>query len=130
TIRPPRTTSGDLVVFPRNPPQPPPCGGFLFAFRLYRLYCSTRHSTGAAALANPDPYNRTFSFNDFQASNPSSPLPGNSLDNELENVEAAINGTQTALEYIRRSDGALKNGIVTLDTLDPTVLAGVGAGAL
>lgn len=81
-------------------------------------------------MADPTPYNRTYSFNDFQASNPSSPLPGISLDNELENVEFAINGTQTALEDIRRSDGALKNGIVTVDSLDATVAAGVGTGAL
>lgn len=81
-------------------------------------------------MPNPTPYNRTFSFTDFQGSNPSSPLPGVQVDNELENVEAAINGTQTALEDIRRSDGALNNGIVTVDSLSPQVAAGVGAGAL
>lgn len=81
-------------------------------------------------MASPTPYNRTYSFNDFQASNPSSPLPGVQVDNELENVEQSLNEAIDAINDVRRSDGALKNGIVTVDSLDPTVKAGVGAGAL
>ncbi len=79
---------------------------------------------------SPTPYNRTFSFTDFQGSNPSSPLPGSQVDNELENVEQSLNGAIDAINDVRRSDGKLKNEIVTIDALSPQVRAGVGQGAL
>lgn len=81
-------------------------------------------------MPSPTPYNRTFSFTDFQGSNPSSPLPGSQVDNELENVEQSLNGAINAIKDIRRSDGALKNESVTIDSLHPTVRAGVGQGSL
>jgi len=48
----------------------------------------------------------------------------------MANLETSINEIVDALKDVRRSDGALKNEIVTLDSLDPVVRAGVGAGAL
>lgn len=81
-------------------------------------------------MANPTPYERTYSFTDYQASNPSAPLPGLQVDNELENIEQSLGEAIDAIKDVRRSDGALKNGIVTVDSLDATVAAGVGAGAL
>lgn len=81
-------------------------------------------------MANPTPYERSYSFSDFQTGNPSSPLPGIQVDNELENVEQSLNEAIDAIKDVRRSDGKLKNGIVTVDSLDPTVAAGVGSGAL
>lgn len=81
-------------------------------------------------MAAPTPYERTYSFTDYQASNPSAPLPGIQVDNELENVETSLGEAIDAINDVRRSDGALKNGIVTVDSLSPTVAAGVGSGAL
>lgn len=81
-------------------------------------------------MSAPTPYTRSYSFSDYQANNPSQPLPGPQVDNELENIEQSLNGTIDAVNDVRRADGALVNGIVTLDSLDPTVKAGVGAGAL
>lgn len=77
-------------------------------------------------MADPSKYQRDYSFTDFQSNNPSSPLPGSQVDNELENVEASLGETIDALADIRRSDGALKNGIVTLDTLSSDVQALLG----
>ncbi|EKF58587.1 hypothetical protein QWE_18343 [Agrobacterium albertimagni AOL15] len=76
------------------------------------------------------PYSRSYSFTDYQASNPSAPLPGIQVDSELENVEQSIGGIVNAINDVRRSDGKLKNAIVTIDSLSPQVAAGVGAGAL
>jgi hypothetical protein len=76
------------------------------------------------------PYERTYSFTDFQAGNPSAPLPGIQVDNELENIEQSLGGAIDAIKDVRRSDGKLKNGVVTIDSLSPQVAAGVGAGAL
>lgn len=81
-------------------------------------------------MANPTPYERTYSFTDYQASNPSAPLPGLQVDNELENVETSLGQAIDAIKDVRRSDGKLKNGIVTVDSLSPAVAAGVGTGAL
>lgn len=76
------------------------------------------------------PYSRSYSFTDYQASNPSAPLPGIQVDSELENVEQSIGGIVNAINDVRRSDGKLKNAIVTIDSLSPQVAAGVGTGAL
>lgn len=76
------------------------------------------------------PYTRSYSFTDYQASNPSAPLPGIQVDSELENVEQSISGVVNAINDVRRSDGKLKNAIVTIDSLSPQVAAGLGAGAL
>lgn len=81
-------------------------------------------------MADPQKFTRDYSFTDYQASNPSAPLPGLQVDAELEDVEASIGEIVDAIKDVRRSDGALKNGIVTVDSLDPTVAAGVGSGAL
>lgn len=81
-------------------------------------------------MADPQKYTRDYSFTDYQASNPSAPLPGIQVDAELEDVEASIGEIVDALKDVRRSDGALKNGIVTVDSLDAQLQAGVGAGAL
>lgn len=70
-------------------------------------------------MSSPTKYHRGFSFSDYQATNPSQPLPGPSVDNELENVEQSVNETIDALADLRRSDGKLNNGIVTPEALAP-----------
>ena len=81
-------------------------------------------------MADPSKYERTYSFTDYQTGNPSAPLPGVQVDNELENVEQSLGEAIDAIKDVRRSDGKLKNGIVTMDSLDPTVASGIGTGAL
>lgn len=81
-------------------------------------------------MPDPQSYERDYSFSDFQANNPSSPLPAPALDNELENIEAAISGTVDAIKDVRRADGALPNEKVTLDSLAPEVRDQIGEGAL
>lgn len=68
-------------------------------------------------MAAPTSYTVIFNFSGFQASNPETPLPGSSVDGEFANVATSITSIIAALAEVRRSDGALANDIVTLDSL-------------
>lgn len=81
-------------------------------------------------MADPTKYTRNYSFTDFQQANPQEPLPGQQIDDEFIEIQTVIGEAVDAIKDVRRSDGALKNGIVTVESLDPTVAAGVGSGAL
>jgi hypothetical protein len=72
-------------------------------------------------VSQPTPFNRAFSFTNFAAQNPTSSLPGNQVDLELNDVKSTLDGVLTNLAAIQRDDGALKNGSVTFDTLSPSL---------
>lgn len=74
-------------------------------------------------MADPTLYAVSYSFAGFQASAPTTPLPGSSLDNELAGIETSIESVIDAIQDIRRSDGGLKNGIVTVDSMSVGVIA-------
>lgn len=74
-------------------------------------------------MADPNEYRRTTSFRDYQANQPTTPLPGGSVDTELDNAALSISELIAALGDIRRSDGQLQNGIVTADALADGVVA-------
>jgi hypothetical protein len=76
-------------------------------------------------MANPPPYVPSFSFSGFQETNPTDPPPGPMLDNEYDNISESLNQTITALSSVRRSDGALVNGIVTPESLSSDLTIGV-----
>lgn len=75
-------------------------------------------------MAQPQPYNRQFNFADQQALTPSTPLPGTQVDAELNSVKLTFDQTLANLAKIQRDDGALKNGIVTQDSLSPSLSIG------
>lgn len=79
-------------------------------------------------MADPTKYTKGYSFEGYQANNPSKPLPAPRLDDELENISSSIDETIDALKDIRRSDGALQNGVVTSDAVAPALLARLGNG--
>lgn len=70
-------------------------------------------------MPSPIYYQRAYNF-------APAPIPGLQINNELESVERSVNGTIDALKDVRRDDGALKNGIVTVDSLSPAVKAILG----
>lgn len=76
-------------------------------------------------MADPTAYDKAYSFAGFQANDPATPLPGAQVDSELANVETAIAELVAALKDVRRSDGALKNGVVTLESLSAGLIAGL-----
>lgn len=75
-------------------------------------------------MTNPNPYTPSYSFSDWQTANPDKPLPGPQVDNELANVSTSLNAAITGLLDVRRSDGQLKNGIVTAESLSPSLNIG------
>ncbi|SFI39943.1 hypothetical protein [Bradyrhizobium sp. Gha] len=72
-------------------------------------------------MSQPPAYNRSFSFSNFQAQNPTAALPGSQVDIELNNVKATLDATRANLAQIQRDDGGLKNGTVTFDALSPAL---------
>lgn len=86
-------------------------------------------------MSDPTSYTPGYSFSGFQANSPTTPLPAPKLDAELANISDAIDSHVSAIEDVRRSDGALKNNIVTYESLalalqlifDPTDGAAVAA---
>jgi hypothetical protein len=76
-------------------------------------------------MSNPSPFAPGYDFSDYQASAPTAPLPGDELDNQFAQVAAATEEIVNAILDVRRSDGALKNGIVTADAIANDVLVGL-----
>jgi len=72
-------------------------------------------------MADPTEYEPGYSYSDFESNNPTTPKPGPQLDNDFAEIALSVNDTIAALKDVRRSDGALKNQIVTLDSLAPDV---------
>lgn len=60
----------------------------------------------------PQPYERITSFYSYEATYPSLPKSGASLDAEFNAVRAALNATQDRLAEIQRDDGLLANASV------------------
>lgn len=73
-------------------------------------------------MSDPAPYVVGYSFSGFQSNNPSTPLPANRLDDELARIALAISGLVSAVKDVRRSDGALNNASVNVETLGSGVL--------
>jgi hypothetical protein len=67
---------------------------------------------------------RAFSFSNFQAQNPSTPLPASPLEQEFNNAKATLDAVLANLALIQRDDGALKNASVGLDQLKAEVPVG------
>jgi len=56
----------------------------------------------------PNPYNRSYNFEDFQTLNPNSPLPAQHVENELNNIEETLDATVSRLSEIQNVDGSIK----------------------
>lgn len=78
-------------------------------------------------MAQPPDYVQAFDFGDFATSNPTSPLPGASVDTELVNIATSINAINDNIALIQRDDGELKNLSVGIEQLDASVAALIAA---
>jgi hypothetical protein len=72
------------------------------------------------------PYTLTYSFSGYQTISPARPLPAPEVDTQFANVATAIGSIVDAVNDVRRSDGAIQNGVVTFDSLDPQLAAILG----
>ncbi|TIL91707.1 MAG: sialate O-acetylesterase [Mesorhizobium sp.] len=68
-----------------------------------------------------------YSYTGFQQEEQDFPFPGTQLDNDLAELKRGVDDTIDALLDVRRSDGALKNGIVTAESLSSQMKLLVGA---
>lgn len=73
-------------------------------------------------MTQPTPYTRQYNFTNFQSANPTTPLPGNQVDAELNAVKTATDGIDTNLALIQRDDGKLANGSVHQDAFSTAAL--------
>ena len=74
-------------------------------------------------MAQPRDYTRQYNFNDFQATNPDDPLPGNQIDAELNTVKLTLDDLNANIAKIQRDDGKLGNASVHKDAFDQAALA-------
>lgn len=74
----------------------------------------------------PTPPVRGYSFNDYQTSNPSSPLPGNRVDQEIDRSNSAISALIAWAGQSLDGNGNLKAGTVGTAQLQTDILADVG----
>ncbi len=79
-------------------------------------------------MGSPTKYEPSYSFSGFQEANPSRPLPAQRVDVEFQNVARTTSELIAALGDVRRSDGRLANGIVTLEALSDDVQGRLGGG--
>lgn len=72
-------------------------------------------------MAQPIPYNPTYSFTDWQTGHPSDPLPGDEVDIQLGLIKTFTQQVCTNLALIQRDDGALANNSVGIDQLSAEI---------
>jgi hypothetical protein len=65
----------------------------------------------------PAPYDRSYSFTDFSQSNPTTPHQGQKIDQELNNVQAALNDTISRLGEIQADDGLVRTTALNLPAI-------------
>lgn len=71
----------------------------------------------------PPPYSRAFSFTDNETDDPTGHVPGVNVDGELDGIATTLKVVLANLVKLQRDDGALVNGLVTMDALSPAIIA-------
>lgn len=72
-------------------------------------------------MAQPVEYNRQYNFTNYQALNPTAPLPGDEVDNEFNSAKVTLDEIRARLALIQRDDGRLANGSVGFDQIAAAV---------
>lgn len=80
------------------------------------------HDTDAK-MADPVAYDPIYGYTGLQIRTPTRPMPGDQLDAEFAAIKTASDQAVAAIKDVRRSDGALKNFIVTYDSLSADMKA-------
>jgi hypothetical protein len=76
-------------------------------------------------VAQPTPYSRQYNFTNFQTVSPTTPLPANYVDLELNTIKATLDQTLNNLKLIQRDDTALASASVGKDQLKAEVSIGI-----
>ena len=78
----------------------------------------------------PTPYSRQYNFTNFQASSPTTPLPGQKVDLELNTAMASLNATILRLNEVQADDGKIRNSALNMSTIAQSVEPLLTAGPL
>ena len=76
-----------------------------------------------APASFPDPPVRGFSFTNWTTNNPTKPQPGDRLDTEFDKTNAAVLDIIETVEVSLNEDGTLRDSIVKIGNIDPSVWA-------
>ncbi len=79
-------------------------------------------------MAQPVPFEPSFSFADWATTHPSDPLPGDEVDIQLNSIKTFSQAVCNSLAQIQRDDGALANNIVKPESLSTDLAALIGLG--
>ncbi len=74
-------------------------------------------------MPQPTQYNRLYNFVTYALANPSAPYQPAYTDAEFNAIQTTLSQVLINLSLIQRDDGALKNGVVTQDSLSTSVAA-------
>ncbi len=80
-------------------------------------------------MTQPPGYTRQYDFTSFATSNPTTPLPGNKVDLELNTAKQTLDAIRTNLALIQRDDGDLANDSVGVEQMKAEVTLGLNAVA-
>lgn len=73
-------------------------------------------------MAYPTKYTRQYDYVSYQNANPARPLPAGQIHADYNAIASSLAGTIDFLKKSLRSDGAIMNGAVGVDQLDPDLL--------
>lgn len=76
-------------------------------------------------MAQPDTYNRLFSFTSYQAASPTAPLPSTSIDGEFNLIKVTLDQILANLALIQRDDTEIANATVGFDQLKSELSIGL-----
>jgi hypothetical protein len=81
-------------------------------------------------MSQPVTYDRVYNFTEYQALNPTVPLPAGQVDLELNTIKISLDQTQANLALIQRDDGQIANNSVGFDQLKSELSVGVAPATL
>ena len=81
-------------------------------------------------MGQPPTYTRQYNFNDFATTSPSTPLPGDKVDAELNAAKLTLDELNANIAKIQRDDGKLGNTVVHKDAFDAGALALMSTGSM
>lgn len=81
-------------------------------------------------MGQPPTYTRQYNFNDFATTSPSTPLPGDKVDAELNAAKLTLDELNANIAKIQRDDGKLGNTVVHKDAFDAGALALMNTGSM
>ncbi|BAQ16093.1 hypothetical protein [Methyloceanibacter caenitepidi] len=78
-------------------------------------------------MPQPPQYDRQYNFSNYQALNPSEPIPANQVDIEFNEIKQTLDAILQNLSLIQRDDGELANDTVGNDQISAAVSLGFDA---